>query len=157
MKYLMAHPLGHLVLAILTLIVIWMVLQPADPFDSDPTTDTPAYVEAAPVPVPPGFTDEWPTRRSHEFPRVDQLPDWVSCEEEWWVVGSGDRVGIFKTRPLHFWFFSIDLGPIFVKTIPIDANSPYSELQSLNVGELNISRDLASRLLAPVPSGSCGR
>ena len=150
-----------LIAGIVLVIAVWIALE-HDPFDSDPTTATPAYVEADPVPVPPGVVDGWPTGRKLRFPRifprVDQpLPDWASCEEEWWVVGSGDRIGVFKTRPLDFWLFSIDLGPIFVKTIPTDAESPYSELRSLNVGQLNISRDLASRLLAPVPSGTCGR
>lgn len=117
---------------------------------------------------PPGLSDSWPTSR-RDFSQAKRLGydlyftaptvGFIACERDkdattdTVLVKLGRRVGVFRTGEM-FGFLRVTK---LLAEIPLDVSSPYAELVAIGPRlDIPFSPDLASRLLNPRPSGSCG-
>ena len=133
----------------------------------EPSVEAPQVVDPVEEP-PPGLIDSWPRGRT-DFGQVGRLArnlysfaptaGFSACERDQnattdtVLVELEDRVGVFRTTEV----FGVLRATKLLAEIPLDAASPYRELVALGPRlDIPFSPDLASRLLMPRPSGSCG-
>ena len=150
----------HILLAVLLAIGAGIAISRGP--DGVPPADSPRVVETV-ASIPPGLSDSWPierrdvsdgTRLGLGVDKYAPTVRWIACErdikakQDTFLVGRGSHVRVFRTVRL-----GINWGSPLVGVIPVGVASPYSELLALDVP---VSPDLAYRLLAAEPSGSCG-